>query len=86
MERLPVRGEDADALHAQLDVVGDGGLGGLTGLAGLLRWPLAVLIFRPWPQLSLAFRQVIIGYSAACALVTVCGFFLLRHFSSTSTA
>jgi hypothetical protein len=49
-------------------------------------WPLAVLIFRPWPQLSLALRRVIIGYSAACALVTVCGFFLLRHFSSTFTA
>ena len=49
-------------------------------------WPLAVLIFRPWPQLSRTFRRVIIGYSAACLLVTVCGFVLLRHFSSAHTA
>ena len=59
--------------------------GPLLILCLLQLWPLAVPIFRPWPQLSLTFQRVIIGYSAACALVTVCGFFLLCHFSSTYT-
>ena len=45
-------------------------------------WPLAVLIFRPWPQLSRTFRRVIIGYSAACLLLSLCGFVLLRHFTA----
>ena len=54
-------------------------------LCVLQLWPLAVFVFRPWPRLSRPMRGTIIGYAAACGILTVCGFLFLRQLSSAFT-
>ncbi len=54
-------------------------------LCVLQLWPLAVFVFRPWPQLSRAVRRSIIGYAAACVVLSACGFAFLHQMSSPLT-